>query len=261
MTFTASAVPSTANGVNLLGDVSWEWQPDGGAASPVTCNNPCSYSPSSGTMRASSLVNGQSQTRSIHIRFLCASTGNPLLDSLPYLDALKQAMDNSGNPDGTDQQNRREHGFHIDCPPGEACNVHEYPTGSETSTPCSASPPIVPIGDSLTGWGHAHPFHPVVFDSSTGKWTFRPGGMPSDSTPDNCPRQTPKAGTSGAKPFPSPSDFDHAGSYNTDPGADIPEIVIDTDNIYFIPGGNMTDAERKAGTVTIPRGTGSCRIP
>src|SRR5690606_22244902 len=68
----------------------------------------CTITPqASGTMTLTALVNGVEKSRSVHIRVLCAPTGDSLMDSLPILDALGVAWDSS-NADDPNAANRRE---------------------------------------------------------------------------------------------------------------------------------------------------------
>ena len=199
-------------------------------------------------------MNGVVLTTSVHIRLLCALTGDPLLDSLPLLDALKAAEDSSGdyNVEGN-QASRRGWDAQLHCDATGDCS-YQLDMGN---SPCRATPPIFDT-TNLVADGHTHPFWPVERATPPGTgWVFR--NPSTDSIPDICKDSKDMGSTVGNAPRPSPADFEHASDYNIPPKV-VREYVLDPKNIYAIPGGDMPLADRAKNTRSIPRVPGSCRI-
>lgn len=261
VTFKARRTPATF-GPHLIpfSVQSWAWEPDSGAASGPACSSDttCVFTPSvSGTMTLTAIVNGTLQSSSVHIRVHCATTGDPLLDSLPILDGLKAAEALSGDPNAANQSSRREHFSRF------RCDAHGQCTSSVTSlaTPCGATPSQPPpwLGDEdIVGSGHTHPFFPVRI-LPTGGYAFRPNMEGVDSLPDNCfsGEHPPSQGNA---PRPSPSDIQMVQSYDEPPFVPKTHYILDPESLHIIPGGHMSEAERRAAVVTIPRVQGACRI-
>lgn len=242
VTFTASRTPTMFGPHSIPFTVqSWAWAPDSGSATGPNCaaSTTCAYTPAtSGTMTLTALVNGTVQTKSVHIRVLCAPTGNPLLDSLPALDGLKAAWDSS-HPDGP-AINRRERYFTVQCD-ASGCTYTVVP-GDPSDTPCQAQPPTSDTTGTRRAGGHTHPFTPG------------PGPLPlSEQLPSNC--GVPPGW--GAAPRPSPGDLAHI----VGPGAGLPHYVIDRKNIYSTPFfvGVDTTALRQLVNPTA-RKLGACTI-
>jgi hypothetical protein len=164
VTFTAGRTPSQFGRFSVPFTIqSWTWTPDGGSAiTPcVSTTNPCTYSPaSSGTMQIAALVNGVVLTASVHVRKLCAATGDSLADSLPILDAMHAALDSAGENDVA--QNRRERTWHVDClntgcvplvdpldPAAEPCRT---PMHRDTSGVRKAEGPVEPFIPAFGGY-------------------------------------------------------------------------------------------------------------
>ena len=259
VTFTAQVSPTQVGGRSVPFSVqSWTWVPDTGSGSGPACGtaNICTFSPSSsGTMRVDAIVNGAAQNKSVHIRVLCKSTGDSLLDSLPILDAMKAAEAASGDPNVPgNQPSRRENSFTVQCDASGECGY----TVTDLGTPCGGTPPPVGNIPGIAVEGHTHPFNPAVPNPNGSGWVLR--NLASDSLPDAC-KKSLKGGTKGSKPWPSDSDFVHVESINNGPGGIfLPHYVLDPDDILAIPGGAMPIADRKAGTKRIPRKQGSCQI-
>lgn len=259
VTFTAAVSPTQVGGRNVPFSVqSWTWVADTGSGSGPACgtNNICSFSPSSsGTMRVDAIVNGVTRNKSVHIRVLCKSTDDKLLDSLPILDAMAAAMTASGDPNLPGGQGaRREHQFSVQC---DTLNECSSPPPVDLGNPCGGVPPRVDTVPGIKVDGHTHPFNPVVPNpNAPGGWILT--NPASDSLPDTC-KTSP--GTKGSGPRPSDADMARVESVNNFPGApNLPHYVVDPDNIFAIPGGNMTREQRWSATKTIPRKQGNCRI-
>lgn len=196
----------------------WTWTPDGGTATPVSCDTVCTTSPtSSGTMQVSAIVNGVPTTKSVHIRVLCAPTGDALLDSLPFLDAMADAWSQSG-ADDPDGNQRRERPFTVNCSSDGECSHTLY--SSPSNGPCQSQMPPKDQTGTEVGRGHTHP--------------FIPDGYPDREAlpPATCPLQEgPYDRTQYAAPGPSPVDYEHAAG----PGSDVPNFVVDGKNVYLLP--------------------------
>lgn len=255
--FTALINPSAVAGINVpYSDVSWDWTPDttGGSDPASQCGIVlvCTTNiPVSGTMEVTVTVNGETKSRSVHIRVICASTGDPRLDSLPLLDAMATAMGLTGDIDQPgNQTSRREVFWRTNCTPEEGC-VTQYDT---TGTPCTNMPDLLPDSTTVAD-GHTHPYHPVVH-APGGGWTFQDVGR--DSTPDVC--HPGESGTHGSGPMPSPEDLEHVGDNNPPGSPCIPHYILDGDAIIAIPCGAMTPAQRSDSTRTIPRDDNNCQL-
>lgn len=223
---------------------SWVWTPDSGKASgPSSGTNPtCVFTPmSSGTMTVTALVNGTVQSRSVHIRVLCAATGRPDLDSLPLLDAMSAAYDSAWNANPAD---RRERAWSVDCVNGE-CITTIWPPAPGGS-PCSTDwPPGSPIpGAVRVGDGHVHPFEPAS----------------SDTVPDACPRRpgVAYADSGGRTAVPGPSTQDYREGANV-PWTGWNHCVVEPSRIYCFPVG-VDPAVAEAATWDSPRQAAGCRI-
>src|SRR5690606_21746640 len=142
---------------------------------------------------------GAAAAAEVHIRYLCEPTGDPLLDSLPLIDGLLDAMGRSGDPDQPNQAQRLEHYLLLICESG-ICRYEILPGNG----PCGGIPPIrfdtIP---GLVATGHTHPFNPVVFNPLTGEAEFE--DPETDSLPESCPRKDPTdRSPRGSAPWPSP---------------------------------------------------------
>jgi hypothetical protein len=261
VTFSATVSPAAVDGIGMPYTVQqWTWSPDsGGSRTPCGAfnGNPatCTFTPNeSGTLQIQEKVNGVILTTSVHIRLLCVLTGDPILDSLPMLDALKAAEDSSGdyNVEGN-QADRREWFTQLHCDASGDCS---YQLGMGNS-PCGATPPVMDT-TNLVAAGHTHPFWPVERATPPDTaWVFR--NPLSDAIPDICKDSTNMSKTLGNAPWPSIPDFGHAGSYNIPPFR-LREYVLDPKYLYVIPDGDMTVEERSENTDSIPRVQGTCRI-
>lgn len=258
VTFTAKAVPDRVGALSVPFQVlGWRWEPElgsGGAVCGTTAT--CTYSPtSSGTMYVDAIVNGANRTRSVHIRVICQPTGDPLLDSLPILDAMKEAEAASGDPNTPgNQTSRREHSFTVQCDASGEC-TH---TVTDLGTPCGGIPPRVDTIPGIRAEGHIHPFFPAVPNPNGPGWDLRNPG--SDSLPEEC-KKKPTSGTKGSQAGPSHDDFKHVESVNNGPGSILlPHYVANPDSVYVIPGGDMPSSTRQAGTKSIPRKHDSCQL-
>src|SRR5690606_32866617 len=174
----------------------WTWTPDSAGTPTQHCANQasCTITPqTSGTMTLTALVNGAEKSRSVHIRALCAPTGDALMDSLPILDALGAAWDSS-NADDPNAANRRKRYFAVECNASGECGWTVYPNGP-FDTPCEATPPTRDTTGTRTAGGHIHPFTPFTGSPLP----------PSEIFPPNCGRGPGRGGA----PRPSPSDLTH----------------------------------------------------
>jgi hypothetical protein len=218
----------------------WTWTPDGGTATSVSCDTVCVTTPNtSGTMQVSAIVNGVPSTKSVHIRVLCAPTGDPLLDSLPILDAMKDAWDQSG-ADDPDGNQRRERPFTVNCNADGEC---EHEVGSSPyNAPCSSQMPPQTPGEVARG--HTHPFIPY-------------GSPGQEDLPDpTCPqKQGPYDANRYAFPGPSGADYNHAAG----PGSGVPNYVVDGSRIYGLPPGT-NPAQIAAGMTKTPRNSQGCNL-
>lgn len=166
--FNAAANPSrsaTGSTLGLSGTV-WTFTPDSGVAQTVTgCSGlvTCPYAPpGSGTMSVTAITNGVSKTATVRVRVLCASTGDPLLDSLPILDMLKTAWDSSNWTAPAAQRRERSVSTVCDTLTG-ACRVFIHVRGPDDpipDTPCNhvLSLPTLGQHEIVVVNGHDHPF-------------------------------------------------------------------------------------------------------
>jgi hypothetical protein len=230
---------------------SWQWQPDNGGTAAPACPPQtdgivpaiCQFSPSSsGTLTVTALVNGDQKVKAVHIRVLCESTGDSLLDSLPILDAMRMALlaGNSGDPL---TNNRREMQWGVLCD-GLGCAPVVYPADANTSpcssTPIATTPSTDTTGTRVTG-GHTHPNIPI-------------GSSGAEPWPSVC--GTPKGigpGPYGFNPGPSRSDYTNAAKDPTHW-----HFIPDSVHIWAMPPSSNPDTIQ-AHTDPIPRKTsGGC---
>ena len=159
VTFQAFGVPDSAAPYKLPFSVqSWQWTPDSGGGSSPACSAGVTTCPKtnmtvSGTMEVTALTNGKSETTRAHVRVLCDTTGNPLLDSLPLLDAMKAAYDSAWNPD----HQRRERSWGVKCDDDGVCTTH-VDSLLPDAEPCAVT---ITEDSTLTASGHVHPFIPA----------------------------------------------------------------------------------------------------
>ena len=248
VTFTARRVPEVYQTWNIPFQVlSWTWTPDSGPPPPpVPCGGTvCNFSPpTSGTMSVTAAVSGEVQTKSVHVRVLCAPTGVPALDSLPFLDAMSAAWDSAqgSNPDRT---RRRERTWSIVCSSIGECQI-TFPPWDPALNPCQSRWPPTPTDSTLTqvGSGHIHPFVP---------------GYPNpDTLPDLCPRDPKKKYPPGGRNIsegPSPNDYENGWAAQ----GNRTHCVMDGTYIYCFPTGVDPTTARNA-TKRIPRQQGNCRL-
>lgn len=256
-TMTAFATPSSAGpyGIPITG-ITWQFTPDGGG-SPVTlnCSTTCNNwgPPSSGTVHVTATVNGVQQEASIHLHVLCGGlTGDSILDKYPVLDAIDSAWKLS-NATASNQLDRREASWAVDCRPGGECIVWvdttlADPTSTSDSVPLRGSPWV------RVATGHTHPFIPCDRAGST---CFSPDNADTliqALWQDTTPR------THYVRAGPSPEDF---VSTSSDSGlawrAGSIHYVADGLRIYRIEPGLAADTKRVKKKFTKQRNA-SCSL-
>lgn len=221
VTFTASVSPTSAGGVSVpFSVVKWRWQPDNGpAVNPVTtCSGvTCLYSPAkSGTMFVDVMVNGVTDTKSIHITVFPCLIGDSLMDNPEIRRGIRESWDSS-HTNAPDTQ-RLETGGMYSCTNG-ICSSTTFPhNASLGQDACTYHWDPSLAGGGIVYW-HTHPFMPMD---------------PNDPLPlaPFCPRNNPRTLPPGhvrvASRGPSDSDYVAASGF--------PHIVVDKENAYLIPG-------------------------
>jgi len=249
VTFNAFGTPDSVYPYKLPFTVqSWQWTPDSGTAS-----TPCSAGvtacvrtvTSSGTMKVTALVNGEVKSESVHVRVLCGLTGDSLLNTLPFLDAMKTVWDSGYTPN---PRNRREWWWWVDCNNSGACMLGKILIPGSTRCKSPGPPPEPLPGYTRKGQGHVHPFIPYPPD---------PFDAYEPILAEDCPGWAPPGDTTHAiGRGPSPLDY----QFSEPPGGEGRRMcAIDAANIYCWPGSTDVPTARQQ-TDTIPRGTGSCKI-
>lgn len=259
VTFTAGRTPASFGRFSVPFTIqSWTWTPDGGSATTpcLASTNPCTYAPaSSGTMQVTALVNGVTETKSVHVRKVCTPTGDPLLDSLPLIDALGEGWDSAGTNLPASQ--RREQAGALICFQGTTdCRIRLYNDAS--FGPCHSGlgvPGMFP-GEVVVGDFHIHPF-------SHGDQL--PANDPSCLTPSG------SAGQYDAQIYGGPSRTDYAALHNEEQNGNrnnLPHYIMDADKIVRIaPGTDMTNFSGTLPgggnrlTTTSRNGGTNCAIP
>jgi hypothetical protein len=215
VTFTAEVSPTQVGGRDVPFSVqSWTWVADTRSGNVPTCGTAkiCPFSPSSsGMMRVNAIVNGVIMNKSVHIRVLCKSTGDSLLDSLPILDAMDSAWKASKatGPMG----DRKERSWTVECTLLGECTWDVLIQPDDA--PChSTKPPIDPTGLRVAQ-GHIHPFNPNGFPNA--EWI--PVGL--------CPQEVPGGGY--LHPGPSWRDASLVA------GSPVPNYILDGQLIHALP--------------------------
>lgn len=246
VTFTAGRTPSQFGRFSVPFTIQgWTWSPDGGSATtPCTpTTNPCTYSPTtSGTMQVTALVNGVSETKSVHIKELCGATGDSLADSLPVLDAIGAAMDSAGEDDVP--ANRKEFTWHVDCDTTGSCEPTVEPLWP-TATACESHMVRDTTGRRVAE-GHVHPFVPI----------FGGYAAPSEQLPLSCGKGSGKGSGKGPGPGDFSQDSSDVASGWSNP---IPQYVADKRYFtHWFPDTMVNNMKQQAKSTSLSRGNGSC---
>jgi hypothetical protein len=189
-------------------------------------------------------VNGTPKTVKARVEKLPCLTGDSLLDTRMWREALRAMWDSSGYPGPA--TNRRERMADLLCDAAGACHTELHPVGP-SDTPCSSHPPSPTPGYYLRARAHSHPFRPLRDPR------FDPGHR--DTLPDNRPRQDPqRTDMRFSRDRPSdPQDWDH---FLLHPA--VPLFVVDPEFVYPVAGWlqpSLRDTEIQRRRI---RRSGSC---
>jgi hypothetical protein len=220
-TFTASVAPSGPPW--SIG--SWRWQPDSGAVGQGIggggcgwLENPCTKPITrSGTMTVFVSIDGVADSASARVNCLPCITGDSLLDDARIRRLLSRVLAGS-NPNAAPDQRVERVGVRLRRPDGSI--VDSLLPALPGASPCRSWGVGQWDPGSLNGAGtilvfiHSHPFKPGPATTDTLPSTCRNPALPS-----NLPQ--------GAAPGPSPADAGMPG----------PQLVIDKDNVYYLPAG------------------------
>lgn len=227
---------------------SWQWTPDTGTAS-----TPCSAGTTqcakaitaSGTMHVVAVVNGEVANESVHIRVLCDTTNNPLLNNYPLLDAMQHAWEAGWADLPID---RREASWTVDCDADGICYLNWYV--DPVATPCNTVFPDPPLpGRTRIASGHTHPVTPDGYPGYPPEG--QPAGCRGQETPQ-FPSNKPRYPAAG----PSPKDRDNSAAQPT-PG--VTHCIMDLVKIYCYPLG-VPKSEAKSQEIQTRRETNGCRL-
>jgi hypothetical protein len=186
-------------------------------------------------MRVDAIVNGAAQTKSAHIRVLCQSTADGLLDSLPILDAMDSAWkaSNGSGPIGT----RLERQWTVECTSDGDCGFKVLTQPDDSL--CGSTPPPPDATGTRRARGHTHPAIPEGYYDTD----VLPTGICGDPYPTEL------------KPGPSKADAQNAVN------SSIPIYILDGKKIYAVPfGTTFDDAYRHSRKIPRKDGNGCTRV-
>jgi hypothetical protein len=244
VTFTASINPTTVgNGVQVPYSVRWRWIPDqAGGSNPAWNCGPwlvCTTNvPSSGTMYADFVINGDSSFKSVRIAVnTCPPTGDPWLDNPDFRGHLETDLQNS-NPSGPDQGRQEVPGsWYTNNGTGEPIWVPRTPTAA-TNCSVTAPLPVIP-GTTIAVETHTHPYAPLSPLAFCGTQAIPPG-----------------YGYTGG---PSGTDWNGVNAASAAHGVPVTGCIIDVGNIYCYPSG-VPSNQRPQNTKRYAKQSNGCYV-
>ncbi|MBV6505390.1 MAG: hypothetical protein ILNGONEN_00949 [Syntrophorhabdaceae bacterium] len=220
-TFTASVAP-TGPPWSIS---SWRWQPDSGSLGQGIGGGGCGWNKNpctkpitrSGTMTVLVSIDGVPDSASVRVNCLPCVTGDSLLDDARLRRLLSSVLAAS-NPNAAPDQRKERIGVRLRRPDGSIVDSLLPPLPG--ASPCRSwgvgqwDPGSLNSVGTIVVFIHSHP--------------FKPGPVTTDTLPNSCrnpslPANLPQA----AAPGPSPADAGMPG----------PQLIIDKDNVYYLPSG------------------------